>query len=126
MKKFGSSIRYLTVDLIEIFKSSRPEDFVEKRDRYLASEHEPEDSYYYRLDYGRMAKMVDFTITGGRFFCDTRSEGQVFDRFMITGTVPLITSYQVNSLKYCVICSLSRGISSLITTHNISELIFQT
>ena len=60
MKKFGSSIRYLTVDLIEIFKSSRPEDFAEKRDRYLASEHEPEDSYYYRLDYGRMAKMVDF------------------------------------------------------------------
>ena len=60
VKMFGSSIRYLTVDLIEIFKSSRAEDFEEKRDRYLASEHEREDSYYYRLDYERMAKMVDF------------------------------------------------------------------
>ena len=57
---FGSSIRYLTVDLIEIFKSSRAEEFEEKRDRYLASQHEPENSYYYRMDYDRMAKMVDF------------------------------------------------------------------
>ena len=60
MRMFGSSIRYLTVDLIEIFKSSRAEEFEGKRDRYLASQHEPENSYYYRMDYGRMAKMVDF------------------------------------------------------------------
>ena len=60
MKKLGSSIRYLTVDLISIFKSCDAEHFVEERDSYLAAEHQPADSYYYRLDYGRMAKMVAF------------------------------------------------------------------
>ena len=35
MKRFGSSIRYLTVDLISIFKSSDREHFIEERDRYL-------------------------------------------------------------------------------------------
>lgn len=60
MKRFGSSIRYLTVDLIRIFKSCRKEDFIEKRDSYLASEHEPADSYYYQLDYDRMAKTIQF------------------------------------------------------------------
>ena len=60
MKRFGSSIRYLTVDLISIFKSSDREHFIEERDRYLASEKEKVDSYYYRLDYDRMAKMVAF------------------------------------------------------------------
>lgn len=60
MKRFGSSIRYLTVDLISIFKTSSPDDFIEKRDSYLTSEHEPADSYYYLMDYERMAKTVDF------------------------------------------------------------------
>lgn len=59
-KRFGSSIRYLTVDLIRIFKSSLAEDFIENRDRYLALEHEPADSYYYQMDYDRMAKTIQF------------------------------------------------------------------
>ena len=48
------------MDLISIFKSSDREHFIEERDRYLASEKEKADSYYYRLDYDRMAKMVAF------------------------------------------------------------------
>lgn len=34
MKKFGSSIRYLMVDLINIYKNSTPKDFEEKRNIY--------------------------------------------------------------------------------------------
>ncbi len=57
---FGSGISYLTVDLIRIWKSSREDDFAEKRDRYLAVENPPDARYYRQLDYGRMKKVVQF------------------------------------------------------------------
>ncbi len=60
MKKFGSSISYLTVDLIRIWKSSNEHDFAENRDRYLAAENPPDTSYYRQLDYPRMNMMVQF------------------------------------------------------------------
>ena len=60
MKKFGSSISYLTVDLIRIWKSSNEDDFAENRDSYLAAENPPDVSCYHQLDYFRMKKMVQF------------------------------------------------------------------
>ena len=60
MKKFGSSISYLTVDLIRIWKSSSEHDFAENRDRYLAAENPPDACYYRQLDYRRMEKTVQF------------------------------------------------------------------
>ena len=60
LKKFGSSISYLTVDLIKIWKSGDENDFAEKRDRYLAAENPPDASFYRQLDYRRMEKMVRF------------------------------------------------------------------
>lgn len=35
MKKFGSSIRYLMVDLINIYKNSTPDNYQLNRDEYL-------------------------------------------------------------------------------------------
>lgn len=50
MKKFGSGISYLTVELIKICKSCNETDFAEKRDRYLAAENPPDAEYYRQLD----------------------------------------------------------------------------
>ena len=60
MKKFGSSISYLTVDLIRIWQSSNEHDFAENRDHYLAAENPSDASFYRQLDYRRMKKMVWF------------------------------------------------------------------
>ncbi len=57
---FGSSISYLTVDLIRIWKSGSEDDFAEERDRYLAGENPPDASYYRQMDGCRMKKMVQF------------------------------------------------------------------
>ena len=60
MKKFGSSIRYLMVDLINIYKNSTPEAFETNRNEYLKNEREKEDSYFYKIDYDKMTKIVEF------------------------------------------------------------------
>ena len=60
LKKFGSSISYLTVDLIRIWQSSNEHDFAENRDHYLAAENPPDASFYRQLDYQRMKKIVRF------------------------------------------------------------------
>ena len=60
MKRFGSSIRYLMVDLINIYKNSTPETFEINRNEYLKNEKEKEDSYFYKIDYDKMTKIVDF------------------------------------------------------------------
>ena len=60
MKRFGSSIRYLMVDLINIYKNSTPETFEINRNKYLKNEKEKEDSYFYKIDYEKMTKIVDF------------------------------------------------------------------
>ena len=60
MKKFGSSIRYLMVDLINIYKNSNPETFEKKRNEYLKNEKEKDDSYFYKIDYNKMTKIVEF------------------------------------------------------------------
>ena len=60
MKKFGSSIRYLMVDLINIYKNSAPETFEINRNEYLKNEREKEDSYFYKIDYDKMTKIVEF------------------------------------------------------------------
>ncbi len=60
MKKFGSSIRYLMVDLINIYKNSTPETFETNRNEYLKNEKEKEDSYFYKIDYDKMTKIVEF------------------------------------------------------------------
>ena len=60
MKKFGSSIRYLMVDLISIYKNSTPETFEINRNKYLKNENEKEDSYFYKIDYEKMTKIVEF------------------------------------------------------------------
>ncbi len=60
MKKFGSCISYLTVDLIKICKSGNETDFAEKRDRYLAAENPPDAEYYRQLDYHRVRKTAQF------------------------------------------------------------------
>ncbi len=60
MKKFGSSIRYLMVDLINIYKNSTPEAFETNRNEYLKNEREKEDSYFYKIDYNKMTKIVEF------------------------------------------------------------------
>lgn len=58
MKKFGSSIRYLMVDLINIYKKSTPENFEINRNMYLQSEKE--NSYFYKIDYDKMTKIIEF------------------------------------------------------------------
>ena len=60
MKKFGSAISYLTVDLIKIWENSNENNFAENRDKYLAVENPPEASYYRQLDYKRMQKIINF------------------------------------------------------------------
>lgn len=60
MKKFGSSIRYLMVDLINIYKNSTLETFETNRNKYLKNEKEKEDSYFYKIDYDKMTKIVEF------------------------------------------------------------------
>ena len=60
MRKFGSCINYITVDLIRIWKSCDEAHFEEERDRYLAAQDLPRDSGFYRMDYDRMRKMVRF------------------------------------------------------------------
>src|SRR5574344_802345 len=60
MKKFGSSIRYLMVDLINIYKNSTLETFETNRNKYLKNEKEKEDSYFYKIDYDKMTKRVEF------------------------------------------------------------------
>ena len=60
MKKFGSSIRYLMVDLINIYKNSTSEAFETNRNEYLKNEREKEDSYFYKIDYDKMTKIVEF------------------------------------------------------------------
>ena len=60
MKKFGSCINYLTVDLIRIWESSDEDSFAEARDRYLAAENPPDPGRFYQMDYGRMRKMIRF------------------------------------------------------------------
>lgn len=57
---FGSSISYLTIDLIKIWKNSNENNFAENRDKYLAVENPPEVSYYRQLDYKRMQKIIQF------------------------------------------------------------------
>lgn len=57
---FGSSISYLTIDLIKIWKSSNENNFAENRDKYLAVENPPEACYYRQLDYPRMQKIIQF------------------------------------------------------------------
>ena len=60
MKKFGSSIRYLMVDLINIYKNSTPQNFEINRNKYLLNEKEEEDSCFYKIDYSKMTKIVNF------------------------------------------------------------------
>ncbi|MBP5463048.1 MAG: endo-1,4-beta-xylanase, partial [Lachnospiraceae bacterium] len=60
MRKFGSCINYITVDLIRIWKSCDEAHFEEERDRYLAAQDLQRDSGFYRMDYDRMRKMVRF------------------------------------------------------------------
>ena len=60
MKKFGSAISYLTVDLIKIWKNSNENNFAENRDKYLAVENPPDACYYRQLDYKRMQKIINF------------------------------------------------------------------
>ena len=60
MKRFGSCISYLTVDLIKICKSGNETDFAEKRNRYLAAENPPDAEYYRQLDYHRVRKTAQF------------------------------------------------------------------
>lgn len=57
---FGSSISYLTIDLIKIWKNSNENNFEENRDKYLAVENPPEACYYRQLDYPRMQKIIQF------------------------------------------------------------------
>lgn len=60
MKKFGSSIRYLMVDLINIYKNSTTETFENNRNDYLKKEGEKDNSYFYKIDYEKMTKIVNF------------------------------------------------------------------
>ena len=60
MKKYGSGISYLTVDLIRIWKASDKNDFEENRDVYLKTENPPDACYYRQLDYNRMEKIVRY------------------------------------------------------------------
>ena len=60
MKKFGSAISYLTVDLIKIWKNSNENNFAENRDKYLTTENPPDACYYRQLDYSRMQKTIQF------------------------------------------------------------------
>ena len=60
MKKFGSGISYLTIDLIKIWKNSNENNFEENRDKYLAVENPPDACYYRQLDYIRMEKLIQF------------------------------------------------------------------
>jgi Beta-1,4-xylanase len=60
MRKFGSSISYLTVDLIKIWQNCDENSFAEARDRYLEAANPPDAAYYRQMDYGRMRRMIDF------------------------------------------------------------------
>lgn len=60
MKKFGSAISYLTVDLIKIWKNSNENNFAENRDKYLAVKNPPDACFYRQLDYTRMQKIIQF------------------------------------------------------------------
>ena len=71
MKRFGSSIRYLMVDLINIYKNSTLETFEANRNEYLKAEGEKEDSYFYKIDYDKMSKIVNFI---DNYLCNRRKE----------------------------------------------------
>lgn len=59
MSKLGTSIRYILVDLIEIYLNNS-EEFILKRDDYLRGIKEPLDSYFYKIDNFKMKKIIEF------------------------------------------------------------------
>ena len=60
MSKFGSSIRYLLVDLINIYNKYGKEEFENRRNIYLEKEKENKDSYFYKLTPIKMEKLISF------------------------------------------------------------------
>lgn len=60
MKKFGSSIRYLLVDLINIYNKYGAEEFENRKNIYLNNEKENKDSYFYKLTAVKMEKLIEF------------------------------------------------------------------
>ena len=97
MRMFGSSISYLTVDLIRIWKSSSEHDFEEKRDRYLAAENPPDASYYRQLDYGRMEKIVRFI---DRYLDSVTPENEMKMEIYFHQDQPAFINDEVNTLLF--------------------------
>lgn len=62
MSKFGSSIRYILVDLINIYKQYGAELFLQKRDEYLAKKRETGIEAYYNLSAVKIEKILNFII----------------------------------------------------------------
>lgn len=60
MSKFGSSIRYLLVDLINTYNKYGKEEFENRRNIYLEKEKENKDSYFYKLTPIKMEKLISF------------------------------------------------------------------
>lgn len=60
MTKFGSSIRYLLVDLINTYNKYGRDEFEKRRNIYLENEKESKDSYFYKLTALKIEKILKF------------------------------------------------------------------
>lgn len=63
MSKFGSSIRYIFVDLVNIYKQYGAEFFEQKRDDYLQNRKETNIEVYYNLSAEKVKKVLDFIVS---------------------------------------------------------------
>ncbi len=97
MKKFGSCISYLTVDLIRIWRSGDEDDFAEKRDRYLDAENPPDAFYYRQLDYHRMEKTVQFI---DRYLDSVTPENEMKMEICFNRDQPAFIDDEVNPLLF--------------------------
>lgn len=94
MKKFGSAISYLTVDLIKIWKNSNENNFAENRDKYLATENTPDACYYRQLDYNRMQKTIQFI---DRYIDSVTPENEMKMEIFFNQNEPAFIDDQVNT-----------------------------
>lgn len=60
MKRFGSSITYKIVDLINIYNGYGEDKYKYLRNKYLESVNENKDSYLYEIDTEKIKKLINF------------------------------------------------------------------
>ena len=102
MKKFGSAISYITADLIRLCKSCDKENYIEKRDRYLAAENQPEGSFYHRLGFDEMMKIAGFV---DRYLDSVTCENEMKMGTCINRGQPVFINDEVNTDLFNFSCA---------------------